>query len=781
MDRAEIQGRVKQSISSLAESHGFSSLNVLPSDESMLRLLNTFPVPRKTAPAEFFFNHFRLRKQPRFFAGFHDKNETVTRLRQRWPDANAAIICRAERLCEGRFSLLGFDDLNFGVPVDWHLEPVSGKRAPLKHWSKIDYLNEDIAGDKKIIWELNRHQYFNTLGQAYWLTNDEAYARAFVSHLESWIDQNPPKLGINWASSLEVGFRSISWLWAFSFFIHSNSLSPESFWRALKFLYVNARHLETYLSTYFSPNTHLTGEALALYYLGSMLPEFMEAERWKSLGRKILLEQLPVQIRNDGVYFEQSTYYHRYTVDFYTHFLLLSQVSNEVVDPLVVKNLQALLDHLMYITRPDGTTPLVGDDDGGRLVMLDQRPANDFRAALSNGASLFKRSDYKFVAGEVAEETLWLLGPVGVDEFDSIAAATPSKTSVAFRESGYFVMRDGWTRDANYALVDCGPHGAVSCGHAHADALSLDLVALGEKVFVDPGTFTYTGSAEMRGWFRSSSAHNCITINGESSSVPGGPFSWQQVAQCSQQQWISNQYFDFFQGQHDGYLRLNPAISHIRSILFLKGDYWIIRDHVEATVADKVDLWLHLAPGLTAEIVDGCDSQARTAIVPPLLALTIVGGEAELTSEKGWVSYCYGTRQDAEICRYSTIVDGIKDIFTFLIPAKNDSATPSVYQMPALNGHAFRIQWDDRTDIVLMGGGEPVHVRELELTSDFQWALLRFDSNDTNVPVDVKLLNGSRIRMRDTKIASPEQVSQALVAVRCDKGFRVENLNSSGS
>jgi hypothetical protein len=57
-----------------------------------------------------------------------------------------------------------------------------------------------------------------------------------------------------------------------------------------------------------------------------------------------------------------------------------------VLPAQVEQKLKQLLDHLMYITRPDGTTPFFGDDDGGRLVMLDQRPANDFRAALSTGA-----------------------------------------------------------------------------------------------------------------------------------------------------------------------------------------------------------------------------------------------------------------------------------------------------------------------------------------------------------------------------------------------------------
>jgi hypothetical protein len=447
------------------------------------------------------------------------------------------------------------------------------------------------------------------------------------------------------------------------------------------------------------------------------------------------------------------------------------------MDQLVTMKLWALLDHLMYITRPDGTTPFIGDDDGGRLVTLDQRPANDFRAALSNGASLFRRSDYKFVAGEIAEETLWLLGPDGVDKFESIPAHPPSNSSVAFRESGYFVMRDGWAKDSNYLLIDCGPHGAVSGGHAHADALSLEVVANGQKILVDPGTFTYTGSAEKRDWFRSSSAHNCLTINGESSSVPGGPFSWEQIASCSQQDWISNKYFDFFKGQHDGYLRVNPDFSHVRSVLFLKNEYCIIRDQVEAT-GSKVDLWFHFAPEWLPVIGAGCDPEARTAIVEEQLVLTIFGGGTDIISEKGWVSYCYGSKQEATVCRYSTSVEGTTDVFTFLLPIKRGVAPPSVYQMAAIDGYAFRVEFAHWTDIVLIAGRKQVQLESYELSSDFQWSLLRFESNELIVPIEMKLLNGRKLRASKFEIVNSHPTSKALVAMRSDTGFRVENLNS---
>jgi hypothetical protein len=349
-----------------------------------------------------------------------------------------------------------------------------------------------------------------------------------------------------------------------------------------KFLYVNAGHLETYLSTYFSPNTHLTGEALGLFYLGTLLPEFKQSSHWRNQGLEILLEQLPRHVQPDGVYFEQSSYYHRYTTDFYIHLRLLLSANHEAVPAELDQKLSLLLNHLMYITRPDGTTPLFGDDDGGRLMTLSHPAANDFRATLSTGAAMFDRSDYKFVAGEVAADSLWLLGAASVARLDSLAAVPPETQSVAFPNGGYYVMRDGWNAQSNYLLFDCGPHGTSNCGHAHADALSFELAFNGNTFLVDPGTYTYTGSKELRDWFRSSKAHNTVTLDNESSSVANGPFSWKTIARSECLSWITEERFDYVVAAHDGFHRLSEPATHKRSIIFIKKNYWVIRDQVES-------------------------------------------------------------------------------------------------------------------------------------------------------------------------------------------------------
>jgi hypothetical protein len=91
---------------------------------------------------------------------------------------------------------LVFAALTLGLPQIgiWSPSPVSV--LPLVHWSRLNYLDAELFGDKKIVWELNRHQYFCTLGQAYWLTGDERYAQVFMSHVADWIKSNPPKVGI---------------------------------------------------------------------------------------------------------------------------------------------------------------------------------------------------------------------------------------------------------------------------------------------------------------------------------------------------------------------------------------------------------------------------------------------------------------------------------------------------------------------------------------------------------------------------------------------------------
>ena len=610
----------------------------------------------------------RARLAQGLLPGLREVRTTVSLLRRARPDAESGTRCRADRAVDGVFDLLGHERVNVGAHIDWHRDPSTGTRAPMRHWSRIDYLDPTVVGDYKLLWELNRHQHFVTLGQAYAYSRDTRYAKAFASQLASWIDANPPRLGVNWASSLEVSYRAIAWLWALQLFADAAELTDELLLAALESLRRHATHVERYLSTYYSPNTHLTGEALGLLYLGTALPVFEASERWRTTGWSILREQLFRQVRADGTYFEQALYYHRYTSDIYHHALLLADANGWAEERALHDRVERLDEFLVHAIHPDGTVPLVGDDDGGRLLRLDGLPTRDARPTLSTGAAMFGRSNMRCAGGDAVEECLWLLGKRGATALAATAPAAPSELSRGFRDGGFYVMRDGWRTTSTWALLDGGPHGAINCGHAHADALSLELSVGGRPVLTDCGTFSYTGAE--RDLFRATAAHNTATVDGESSSLMEGQFHWRHIARTTVHAWETSPSADFWQASHDGYRRFADPATHERSVLFLHDRYLVVLDTIAAEQAHEWSLHWHVASGLALRELGQHQASIADPSRPDAPLVEIVSlGDGVLRHGTSWRSEAYGSRREAASVTYEARGHGRQRAVTLLLPA----------------------------------------------------------------------------------------------------------------
>lgn len=735
----ELRTRGAQAVSAYREqmSHG----RRLPSDDEFKKLLDTqvfgtVPVNDSGIKTLFFDNSDR-----RFFESF--TGDIRSDMRELLGDK----VCRqrvseADSIVEGRFDLLGYKGLFVGRNVDWHLEPISGIRSPTKHWKEFDELDITETGDKKVVWEINRHQHFFKLGVAYRLTGNEEYAQVFAEHLESWIRQNPPGIGVNWMSSLEVAFRSISWIWALNLFRDSEELTSDLVSKAVKGLYIHGRHIEKYLSKYYSPNTHLTGEALGLYYLGTQLPFLERAKHWRKLGEQILLDEVTRQFYPDGVYFEQSSWYHRYSVDFYLHFLTLRDRIGEstpgVRNISLNERLAAALDLMMHITRPDGSTPLIGDDDGGRMLPLTGADPDDFRGTLAAGALRFGSGEMKFVAGASIEEIFWLNGKGGALKFEKMPAVEPGVLSKAFTDGGYFVMRDGWTSTDDHMVVDCGPHGALSGGHGHADALSFDLSLHGHRLFVDPGTYTYHESKKMRELFRHSSGHNTLTVDGRSSSVPSGAFSWEKRVDAELQNWITEPRFDFFCGIHRGFSTEEVPATHQRSILNIKGDYTVLRDLMTISGEHQHTLSFHYGPENMPKIdIEGRSAGDRDH------RLFVFADNGKFVQKESWISSEYGNKQNAPLIRHISLGKGTQEMFTFILPWERKAAMPQVSEINVAGGRAFVIKYLGNTDLLMIGDGE-TRLRTNVISTDFEWTWSRLTPGE-NVPDEIVAVNGSRL------------------------------------
>jgi len=684
--------------------------------EALKRLERAGWAARPAPPLEVSFADWQAAAPVRFFQGPAGA-AAWTRVAARWPAACEDITRAAEQICNKRFDLLGYRDLSFGDPVDWHLDPVSGRRAPLVHWTLLDPLDVAALGDSKVIWELNRHQWLVGLACAYRLSGDERHAAAVAGFIGEWIAANPPGVGINWASSLEVALRLMSWCWAAVLLLGSKALAEEFFATLFASIRRHAVHVERYLSHYFSPNTHLTGEALGLFYAGVLFPEMREASRWRRLGARILVEQIDRQGLPDGVYFEQSTCYQRYTIEIYVHFLVLASRNGIRIPDPVAKRVQQMLDFLLAVRSPDGSMPQMGDADGGWLLPLTARAPDDARGVFSMAAAFFGRADYAW-AGGATPEVLWMLGPAGLDALDSLPQSPPAGLpSKLFADGGYVVMRTGWDAEAQHLIIDAGPIGGPpSSGHGHADLLSLQCSAFGEPFIVDPGTYCYTSDQGWRDHFRSTAAHSTVTIDGRDQAIPAGPFAWHSHPGARLRRWLSTEEVDFVDAEHDAYRHLPAPVIHRRRILFVKPRFWVIVDDLDGSMEHRIDLRFQFAPiGMTLE----ADLWARARgprghglLVRPFAAVPLKGEILEgcLDPPRGWVSHHYGQRHPAPLLVYSAVAMLPMRVVTLLWPTEDAEASLPLVRSPegdgpGLDGLLFestqqRIRFDEPVFVV---------------------------------------------------------------------------------
>jgi hypothetical protein len=582
-------------------------------------------------------------------------------LKQVFPAQADDIVLRAEKICCHRFDLLGYENLDYGAEIDWHLDVVHGKRAPRKPWFKVKYLDFEEVGDSKITWELNRHQHFVTLAKAYRLTGDDRFAAEIFAQWTHWHQENPYATGINWASSLEVAFRTLSWTWTFFLLQECPLFTPElrRQWQAA--LSLNGRHIVTYLSTYFSPNTHLLGEALALFFLGTLFPGHRGAARWQRKGWEILQHEAAKQTREDGFYFEQSTYYHVYAVDILLHARILAALNGVPNSREFEQILQRMLNALLLLSRA-GVPPSMGDDDGGRLFDPARNRAEHMLDPLATGAILYRRGDFKFLAGDPREETLWLLGAKRLAEFASLPSQAPLATSTALVESGFYRMADAPSQQQ--WLIDAGPLGAGSGGHGHADALSVSLVRNGRNLLIDSGTFEYVGISGERSRLRGTGAHNTMQVDGRDQSEGTGPFSWESGPQPKVEQWITGQQFDLFQGSHDGYCRLPSPVIHRRWVVHRKGQFCLVRDLAEGSGPHQLDVAWHIGPTLSsAPPMEYLFSDDRASLA---LLVAESNGWSQGVRRDHW-SPAYGRKEQLSVVHFSAQAELPAEFATLLI------------------------------------------------------------------------------------------------------------------
>ena len=504
---------------------------------------------------------------------------------------------KAVELLDHKFSFFSFDKKYLDKTINWHRDYKNNKEAPLLEYCKdIDYRDFNKVGDIKYTWEINRHQHLISLAKTYYITGDQNYADEVKKQILDWIEANPYKKGANWASSLELGIRLISWSWVW-FFLGDVDEEFKKAW--LGSIYKHCVFISQNFSKYSSANNHLIGEAAGLFIASTVWPFDKGSEQWQRQSYKILIEEIKKQNYEDGVNKEQAISYQQFVLDFFILAGVLGEKNGITFSQEYWERIEKMIEFIASAMDREGNVPNIGDsDDGYAVILSDGEGFNPYRSLLATGAVLFKRGDLKSKAGQFDEKSFWLFGASGAEQFNALNEEkfTSKKT---FEKGGYYVLSTcDDTKDEIKSVFDCGPLGYLSlAAHGHSDALSFTLNVGGKEFIVDPGTYAYHTQKEWRDYFRGTSAHNTIRVDGKDQSISGGNFMWIKKAESKLLKWESNNEYDLVNGEHNGYMRLKDSVNHQREVFLDKDKRFLkIIDKINARERHYLEQFFHFSP-----------------------------------------------------------------------------------------------------------------------------------------------------------------------------------------
>jgi uncharacterized heparinase superfamily protein len=517
------------------------------------------------------------------------------------PADQARILQDAECALAHQVDLLGSGLVSLGQTIDWHKDYKTGFDWPPAYFRGIEYSNLERPSDVKFPWEVSRLQWLMPAGQAYLLTKDERYALGVREVLEQWMGANPYAHSVNWACTMEVALRILTWSWFFHVFHNSQAWADEAFrTRFLRMLYLHGDFTARNLEKSDVNGNHYTADASGLVFAGLFFGERgWAAAHWHALGWQILNEEMAKQVFPDGVDYEASVPYHRLVLELFL-FPALYRIKRGMEIPVAYRDrLLAMARFTAAYSRADGSVPLWGDADDARALPFGGQLINDHRYLLALVGTVFDNTQLlSFFSGDVAE-VFWCLGERAAHSLTQRKIATQQPLSQAFPDGGFYIMR----HESDHVFIDCGPIGlAGRGGHGHNDALSFEAALCGVHLVTDSGAYIYTADYKARNRFRSTGSHNTPNVDGEEINRfirPDYLWNLHDDAKPELIEWQVSDVCDRFRGQHSGYDRLHSPVRPIRTIELHHAEHrLLIQDEFTGEGAHDFAVPLHLAVGI---------------------------------------------------------------------------------------------------------------------------------------------------------------------------------------
>lgn len=391
------------------------------------------------------------------------------------------LVSTADKACNGVIQGFSSIPLDYGNPIDWQLNPLTGKRCDEKRkWFDIPDFDKD-RGDIKTIWEASRFSHFITLARAYLLTGTKNYYESFSKQLDSWLLFNPYGFGANFKCGQECALRMVNALFALAVF-KGCGIAAEKDERNVKELL--DRCYRKIRSNFFYAyrcikNNHTISELMGMI-IGAWC---CGDEKNLSKAYRLLDEVIDEQFFEDGGYCQFSFNYQRMALQDLECILAIERTIEKSLSARSKEKIRTAALLMYQCQDKSGDMPNYGSNDGALIFPMSSCGYRDFRPTINAVYALITGKQL-YEAGKHQEELIWFANKKALE---SCTREHIDRVDSSFYEAGLFSFR----QESSWAMLVLNDYKSRP---AHMDQLHFDLWVDGINVLCDAGTYSYAAS-----------------------------------------------------------------------------------------------------------------------------------------------------------------------------------------------------------------------------------------------------------------------------------------------